>query len=79
MKIFGNRKRRPSSAAPRRVETETVQRAYDAPQTPQPEREASEPAGRLSPTARGVIWLLASLVLFAATVAVCLTLNRRSL
>ena len=78
MKIFGNRKRRPSSAAPRRVETETVQRAYDAPQTPQPEREASEPAGRLSPPARGVIWLLASLVLFAATVAVCLTLINKS-
>ena len=68
MKIFGNRKRRPSAA----------ERRGSAPQTARGQREEPAQQSRLSPRTRAALLLMAALILFAASSAVCLYLIHRS-
>ena len=74
MKIFGNRKRRPTT--PQRPAP--AQRTASVPQPVREEREAQEQQSRLSPTTRAVLLLLAAMLLFGATVGVCLSLINKS-
>ncbi len=68
MKIFGNRKRRPVAA----------ERQSPAPRTARRRREAPEVQSRLAPRTRAALLLMAAVILFAASTAVCLYLINRS-
>ena len=74
MKIFGNRKRRPSTAQ----RPAPAQRTASAPQPVREEREVQEQQSRLSPVTRAVLLLLAAMLLFGATVGVCISLINKS-